>query len=115
MEIDGNGSCCFRERVSSGKQRALPADVPSTFARPLQSRVWSFERESTMWRFFITVFIVGIVSWVVVDAIYWGSSDLAGLFPNRRYFVIVTVAAVVAAILWGLFWGARKFRPKRPR
>lgn len=68
-----------------------------------------------MWRFFLTVFLVGIVSWVVLDAIYWGHSDFTGMFPHRRYLVIIAIAAVVAVMLWAFFWGVRKFRPKRPR
>ncbi len=68
-----------------------------------------------MWRFFLTVFLVGIISWVVLDAIYWGSGDFTGLFPDRRYFVVITIAVVVALTLWAFFGGVRKLRPKPPR
>jgi hypothetical protein len=63
-----------------------------------------------MWRFFLTVFLGGIMSWVVLDAIYWGSGDFTGLFPDHRYFVVITIAVVVALTLWVVFWGVRKLR-----
>ncbi len=60
------------------------------------------------------VFALG--AWVVVDALYWGSTENFNLFPHPRYFVLATIGiAMVAALSLLIFIFGKIFSRKTRR
>ncbi len=43
--------------------------------------------------------IIALGAWVVVDALYWGSTEHFNLFPHPRYFVLATIGLATVGAL----------------
>ena len=68
-----------------------------------------------MQKIIFLLLLIALVAWVVADALYWGSSGHPSLFPDTRYFVLVTIGIAVAAALWGLIHVLSKIVSRRTR
>jgi len=62
----------------------------------------------------LIILILAMDAWIVVDALYWGSSDFPSLFPHSRYVVLAAIGTALALVLWVLIYAiARIFSKKK--